>query len=312
MIILEGCDGTGKTTLAKRLAEDLGLAYAKKSVPDGDPFQDYLKTIGESKSDVVYDRLYMGEEVYPQVKPNRIPLSKGKKHMLERLINSKGGLVILCEATDEQIKHTFETRGEDFITFEEAKRVSLYYHNAQCLSIVNKKFFINPRAMDYDKFLKFIRVELGFARGMQDVSKVFLGTGLPLREDRVMLVGDKPSAKTLFDVDNRYAFTGYEGSSMFLSDCLAETLYPSRYYLTNVCKRGGERILETDLALLSEEINFFKNFRPGEKLRIVAMGSIATAALKKLSIQHEFTFHPQYWKRFKSQHRQQFIDFLNK
>lgn len=310
MIILEGCDGTGKTTLAKKLIKDLGLTYFKKSVPEGDPFQDYLKTIGEAEPTYIFDRLYLGERVYPQVKPNRTPMALTKKQLLERLLNAKGAILLLCHGTNDQILETFLSRGEDFITFDEAKKVNSLYRVEYTQAMVYHKIAINPKELTeqtYQDLLTYLKAKLEKSQELHKRSLKFLNNGYSYHDEKVVLVGDKPSLKTLFDEQHRYAFSGYEGSSLFLAECLGETSNPYRYYITNACKFGGQ-LTDKDISLLAEELSDFK-FPPS---RLVAMGTEASTALKKLGIKHEYTFHPQYWKRFKSKHRTEFVDFLNR
>lgn len=63
-IILEGADGTGKTTLAKRLMERYDLSYVNVNSKDPNDFQFYNQTLKKTK--VVYDRHFIGEMIYPK------------------------------------------------------------------------------------------------------------------------------------------------------------------------------------------------------------------------------------------------------
>lgn len=73
-IILEGCDGTGKTTLAKFLSEKTGMKIVKLSQPKtDDPFQEHLelfdpespKYVGDN---IILDRCWISECIYGPLK----------------------------------------------------------------------------------------------------------------------------------------------------------------------------------------------------------------------------------------------------
>lgn len=64
-IILEGCDGTGKTTLAKILADKYGLDICHCTQHDASDYDFYRQTL--RKENVVWDRHTIGELIYPKV-----------------------------------------------------------------------------------------------------------------------------------------------------------------------------------------------------------------------------------------------------
>ena len=64
-IILEGCDGTGKTTLAKILAERYKLDICHCTQRDAKDYDFYFQTL--RKEDVIWDRHTLGELVYPNI-----------------------------------------------------------------------------------------------------------------------------------------------------------------------------------------------------------------------------------------------------
>lgn len=64
-VILEGCDGTGKTTLAKILAEKYGLDICHCTQHDAADYDFYRQTL--RKENVVWDRHTLGELIYPEI-----------------------------------------------------------------------------------------------------------------------------------------------------------------------------------------------------------------------------------------------------
>lgn len=64
-IMLEGCDGTGKTTLAEKLAAKYHLDICHCTSADPNDFHFYMQTI--RKNNVIWDRHTIGELIYPMV-----------------------------------------------------------------------------------------------------------------------------------------------------------------------------------------------------------------------------------------------------
>lgn len=64
-IILEGCDGTGKTTLAKILADKYKLDICHCTTVDPGDYEFYKQTA--RKENIVWDRHTIGELIYPDV-----------------------------------------------------------------------------------------------------------------------------------------------------------------------------------------------------------------------------------------------------
>ena len=64
-IILEGCDCTGKTTLAKMLCDKYNLEYEHVTSKDPNDYNFYSQTM--KKNNKLWDRHLLGEMIYPTV-----------------------------------------------------------------------------------------------------------------------------------------------------------------------------------------------------------------------------------------------------
>lgn len=111
-IIIEGTDGTGKSTLAKYLQENFNLKYHHSSSETDNNF-DYHFELLDSNDDVVLDRFQLGEIIYPLFTPNReskITLSQAV--MLSRMEDT---LTIILYASDTSVlKERIHERGETY------------------------------------------------------------------------------------------------------------------------------------------------------------------------------------------------------
>lgn len=68
IIILEGTDGTGKTTLAKEIArqQDRLILHASKPTHDNWP-DEYVEPLAELDQRLVLDRWHLGEYIWPDI-----------------------------------------------------------------------------------------------------------------------------------------------------------------------------------------------------------------------------------------------------
>lgn len=109
-IIIEGADGTGKTTLAKQLADefDLGLMHISNKDPnDLDFYYQLLR-----KDDVVYDRNLIGEMIYPKIfnRPGKL-----KEYELDYLMakaDDLGFKIFVLTAHDETLLNRLNRKEE--------------------------------------------------------------------------------------------------------------------------------------------------------------------------------------------------------
>lgn len=122
LIVLEGCDGTGKSTLANSLAKVLGAEIIHCSQYTPNDYNFFTQIIESSKDrHIIADRFMYGQFVYQNEEER--PLSEmskygygksalGNLHMLETQILEAGGRVIHVVAPIEEIQERLQLRGE--------------------------------------------------------------------------------------------------------------------------------------------------------------------------------------------------------
>lgn len=130
-IIVEGCDGTGKTTLCKRLAERYGFDVVHVTSKDPNDFDFYRQTM--RKSNVVYDRHFLGELIYPKVYDRKGNLSlHDAKWFRHYAFETKTCIIVLTTDIDE-IKRRLTERGELPFVFDKVESI-----NKQFLFLADK------------------------------------------------------------------------------------------------------------------------------------------------------------------------------
>ena len=153
IIILEGMNGTGKTMLAKKLAERYNMEYQKdKRIEDTNKngFDRYMKLACNIEQNTIQDRFHLGECVYPVLKKDgREPLTIIEQNQIERILDIRKAILIYCTASDEFIKNVYQTRGEDFIKLEQiTQERELFEHALRSCTLFRSTYYVEKCITD--------------------------------------------------------------------------------------------------------------------------------------------------------------------
>lgn len=111
-IIIEGCDGTGKTTLAKILADKYNLDICHCTSEDPSDYDFYLNSI--RKNNVVWDRHTIGELIYPDVFSRTQQIGPESCRLILHHAKKLGAKIFVLTSDIELIKkRLMEREGED-------------------------------------------------------------------------------------------------------------------------------------------------------------------------------------------------------
>jgi broad-specificity NMP kinase len=113
-VIIEGTDGVGKTTYAKRLAERDGMEYRHADAPTHDSWQDeYLSPLIAARRPVVFDRWHVGEMVWPSLFGRPSLFTQQSWHVCNHALHLLGvKKIMLVIRDDAAIADTLSDRGE--------------------------------------------------------------------------------------------------------------------------------------------------------------------------------------------------------
>ena len=106
-IVIEGCDGTGKSTLAKFLAERFGLYYWHESAPRS--FDEYCQML--KAGGVVFDRFCFGQFMYNEI-PDRKMNDQALRTLVRDVFPETNTLLIYVDCSTEEIIKRLIARGE--------------------------------------------------------------------------------------------------------------------------------------------------------------------------------------------------------
>lgn len=107
-VILEGCDGTGKTSIARFLCEQCGFLYWHESYPR--TLQEYVQMLS-SGSNIVFDRFCYGQFIYDKVE-NRKMTEKELAYLQKEVFPRTATIVLYIDLASEKIADRLESRKE--------------------------------------------------------------------------------------------------------------------------------------------------------------------------------------------------------
>lgn len=138
-IILEGADGTGKTTLANILAFKYGLDICHCTQYDPADYDFYRQSV--RKNNVIWDRHTIGELIYPEVFNRKQQIAtEDARLVLGYAKNLKTKIFILTEDLLVIQRRLLERGGEDSRIFDNIEKINnqfLFYANQFNIPVIN-------------------------------------------------------------------------------------------------------------------------------------------------------------------------------
>lgn len=110
-IILEGADGTGKTTLAKILADKYGLEIQHCTADDPKDFYFYKESL--RKENIIWDRHTIGELIYPIVFDREAKITPYEAKAIIDIAKAEGVYIFVLTSSPESLKRRFENRSKE-------------------------------------------------------------------------------------------------------------------------------------------------------------------------------------------------------
>lgn len=134
IIIIEGPDGAGKTTLAKKISEQTGYMLLHRTQPKTEEdkkrmMDEYVQVIKAGKN-CIMDRCWYSEMVYGPIMRDESVISFVQMYELESLLARNGALIIHCTAPEQTLWKRCLRRGEDYIKDRETlKKIRDYFED---------------------------------------------------------------------------------------------------------------------------------------------------------------------------------------
>lgn len=113
-VIIDGCDGVGKTSVCEKLANKLGCNIVRLT-HDGDrSLYAYLDLM--TCNNVVHDRSFLSEIIYPRHFSRESRIKREDINTLYRILHFHELKMFILTASTEVIQNRVSKRGDDYIT----------------------------------------------------------------------------------------------------------------------------------------------------------------------------------------------------
>jgi hypothetical protein len=291
-IVLEGCDCTGKTVFAKKLAEQIMNLYGVREVmheheglpPDVPNLFEYYAIKALTYDFCIHDRLHLGERTYGLVYRNNDRLGAVGQHIIDHIIASEGFGVICTHPFVEVEKRWRKRIDREYVKDSEALR---RIHAAYDDYADGKHWLIIDPFSEYDKTIIFD--ELKHLKENNKLIPYVWGIGPSTAE--TLVVGEM-SNHPIYDLP----FFSTTGSSAYLINTLMRLKIGHNYYLTNAFRKDGPP------RIMKPIINELKKLK-----RVFALGQQATKILVQQGVPCLSLPHPQFYHRFKHHEAMEYL-----
>jgi thymidylate kinase len=174
-VILEGNDGTGKSTLANMIM----VKYAAVVVPVGPPrtnrvFSEYVSDVmAWGKVDrVIFDRFHLGTHAYGIAYREGADLNPLEWGLLENMLMERRALLVLCDPGEEENAANLARRREEGVdtmyeTVDKEEEVRLLMREAYDRSGLPRTIYDYRSHADFDLVANMIETFLCWSRGEQ-------------------------------------------------------------------------------------------------------------------------------------------------
>lgn len=293
LILVEGSDCVGKSTLVARLAEEVAR---RDDLPTNDvftfhagpptqhPLDEYVKPLLDYRPDtgrnVICDRWHLGESVYPNVFNRTTQLDAGINAYVDLFLRARGALLVYVDRDATETTDCLATRGDELVTPEQALIIRMGFERALAGCLLPIQLVRGP---DVHSAVVALLVErarvLERAYAPLNDFVTYVGTRAPA----LLLLGDVRHNHTFGDfTDQRTTFMPYPATS-------------GHFLLNQLVRRHGvESLRHVGVANACDEDDAEQLWKSLGQPPTVALGRNA----QRVATWAHAVAHPQYVRRF--------------
>lgn len=223
LIIFEGPDCVGKSTLAVRLTKDLeaglggdAIELKHKGPPIAHPLDEYVVPLLDYRpfrgQHVICDRWHWGEVVYPQLFDRATQYDDAVRYYTELFLLSRGAYVVHVTGPECRTRRCIEHRGDDLVDVESVRRMHATFDDCERMSL-NEFVRVDGHSV-YDDQLQYTDIisraaYVGHRAAALSRYTTYVGSPTP----RLLLLGDVRGKSVPDPTDLRSAFMPYGSTS---------------------------------------------------------------------------------------------------
>lgn len=298
LIIIEGPDGVGKTTLIERLIkqiehEDPGekIEVLHKGPPKSHPLDEYEVPLFNYRPGrghhIICDRWHVGEWVYPEALSRPSMATKAIWFHIEMFLHSRGAIVIYPQLPVEVAMERVTSRGDDLIAVHQLAKIQAGYNHVSQHHLLLNRSWSDP---DPSAIIALARFRDRMSQRLNDYT-TYIGPPRPTR----LLLGDVRNA--IVPNDLRPAFMPYRSTS---GAWLLSNLRLGDFHglgIMNAC--------DVDDALIAQYTTF-------DDVPTVTLGTNAHKAMNGAGAHHNGVPHPQFVRRFHSKQGEAYVKAIGR
>jgi len=303
LIVIEGVDRTGKSTLARRIAERIGAEVIHAGVPTKGSIEEYETALNgydpREEEHLVLDRWHVGEYVWPEIFGRESDFDLATRRHVEMFMSSRGATVVYGDRDREKLKKELVLHNEPLAP-EDLERASGLFAQARTF----KAEYVDVWDYDYDGEDKIVNIIREAQVAAWRVGHLWnewgpAWVGRP-NGNRVLLVGDQQGPEHPGrNPPYRVPFAPYRGTSGHYLLSALESWRKTAIVNAHDRDTGQEYDLEMGWKVLGCPL-------------IVALGELAARAVEGQGLPYKKVPHPQYWRRFNYANLTDYTSLLEK
>lgn len=278
LVVIEGVDKAGKSTLAERLKRELGWNIVHFGKPGPKPANEYAEFLKYGEN-MICDRFYVGELVYG-------PLLRGKHSMtaleiitIERMCRKAGMILVHVDPEYGIIATRLMLLGDELINAEQNEKAYKMFKDVVPTRNTGQivRWVQGTTVQHVTETIRMMvdRDILLYERAKESCS----GIGTVIGE-KLVFVGESLNDKTTWI---GMPFDSGASAEYLLTAMASIAVDESKVYITNSDK------------ITQKEVDFLKGTG---STKFISLGNKAYDKLKTLGISSAKIPHPGYWRRF--------------
>lgn len=322
LIIVEGGDGTGKSTLARQVADALRAAHplhvvqelhAGPPAPGAHPLDLYARPLYGYRPGrghhIICDRWHVGEWVYPQLLHRSTRADGPSWRWLNAFLASRGALLVHCDREPSRAAGAVLERGDDLVTPGQAAASVRAFRNLLATSTVRRFGY----DVDSDRAPFAVAEVVALARRLEaevePLRRFVTYVGPP--DPRYLLLGDVRHEIGRLKAPARVPLLVNPAATRHMGPAFGPLPATSGHYmlthLPGEVENAGVGLANAcdvdDVAALHAALG-----RPAT----VALGVNAWKAAVRANLAVGGVPHPQYWRRFFNSHGAEYGDMIRR
>lgn len=306
LVLLEGPDCVGKSTLAVRMAKDLERLIGEgqplvelkhKGPPVLHPLDEYVVPLLDYRpfrgQHIVCDRWHWGESVYPRVFRRATRYDDAVRYYTELFLLSRGAHVVHVTGPECRTRRCIEHRGDDLVDVDAVKTMHALFDDCERTSL-NPFVRVDGYSVYDDQLGYTTLLELAATTGRETSQLRHFTTYVGPPKPTLLLLGDVRGRSVPNESDLRPAFMPYPSTS-------------GHYLLTHLTRRLNiAQLGRIGLANACDVDDVEKLWETLGRPYTVTLGRHADKTAGKWA-SHSVP-HPQFIRRFKNSQGAEYVN----